>query len=67
MPGLLTDIGAGANGAVWGIAEGRVPFRWNGSYWERKQGGLSGIAVGGDGTPWAVASTGEVFTGVPGL
>lgn len=75
LPGSLTDIGVGANGAVWGIGTslnpqggGRTVYHWIGATasWNLTAGGLTGIAVGGDGSPWGVNDAGNVFTGVAG-
>jgi len=66
MPGLLTDIGIGANGAVWGVGverlEGGHPvFRWNGRDWDRVSGGAVLIGVDPRGNPWVVNDRGEVL------
>ena len=75
MPGLLSDIGIGANGAVWGIGKfanapggGNTVHHWSPAAWnwEWIEGGLTGIAVGGDGAPWGVNNAGNVFIGVGG-
>ena len=75
LPGLLRDIGIGANSAVWGVSTGVNPpgggntvHHWNGPAWNWDwiEGGLTGISVGADGAPWGVNSSGNVFIGVGG-
>ncbi|HAA91012.1 MAG: hypothetical protein CMM48_13995 [Rhodospirillaceae bacterium] len=66
LPGRATDIGIGANGAVWITGTDKVPgghsiFRWDGKKWKRVPGGAVRIDVGPDGNPWVVNNKGHVY------
>ena len=64
--GLATDIAVGADGSVWIIGSNSVPggydiYKWNGSGWNKIDGGALRIAVDPAGNPWVVNSTRTVF------
>ncbi len=72
LPGTATDISVGADGSVWAIGTTPAPggfdiLHWNASSWTWKQDagvasrGAVRIAVGPDGDPWIVNSSGEIF------
>ena len=67
LPGLASDIGIGANGAVWitglgGNATGGYGiFYWNGSDWVFTNGYAVSVDVAPDGTPWVCNSEGKIF------
>jgi hypothetical protein len=66
LPGGGTDIGVGADGAVWVVGTNPVGggfgiYRWNGSGWSREPGGAVAVAVGSDGTPWVVNSAHRIY------
>lgn len=68
LPGTATDIGVGADGAVWAIGAtpvygGFTILHWNPSTWTwtAVDGGAVRIAVGPDGNPWVVNSFGNIF------
>jgi hypothetical protein len=69
LPGSAIDIGAGADGSVWVVGTKRAPrggntiHRWGGSDWEEVEGGASAITVDGNGLPWVVNSSGELYRG----
>ena len=46
-PGALVNIAASGDGEVWGTSKDATLWRWNGSQWDRKQGKLKDISVGG--------------------
>ena len=78
MPGRATDIGIGANGAVWVIGANKTPggfgiYRWVKNRWKGVDGGAVRIAVGPKGNPWVVNSGGKIskrannkWIGMPG-
>ncbi|WP_027268893.1 tectonin domain-containing protein [Leptolyngbya sp. PCC 6406] len=60
MPGTAKDIGIGADGSVWVIGTQRVfggytIHRWNGTGWDRQNGGGVQITVTPNGNPWVVS------------
>ena len=66
MPGLATDIAAGADGSIWvigivSVAGGYPIYKWNGSNWTQISGGAVRIAVEKDGSPWVVNDVGNVY------
>ncbi len=67
FPGGATDIGTGANGAVWVIGTNEVGggnygiYRWTGSSWAGVPGGAVTIAVGPNGNPWVLNSTHHIY------
>lgn len=66
IPGGATDIGIGANGAVFVTGTDDVPgghgiYKWNGSGWKRYPGGGVRIDVDGQGRPWVVDDAGQIF------
>jgi len=66
VPGAATDIGIGANGAVWVVGTDPVDggygiFHWTGSAWEQVPGGAVRIAVDPQGDPWVVNSAHDIF------
>jgi len=66
LPGLVRDIGIGANGAVWAIgvtptAGGYMIYRWNGSDWDLIPGGAVSIDVDPRGNPWVINDAGDLF------
>lgn len=71
LPGLLSDIGIGANGAVWAVGVERVEgghpiYRWNGRDWDLVPGGAVRIDVDPRGNPWIVNDRGDVLRRVGG-
>ena len=55
VEGTAIDIGAGADGSVWVVAQGRGVFRRNGSTWDDMGlGGAARIDVGPNGDAWVV-------------
>jgi hypothetical protein len=67
-PGTATDVAVGADGSLWRIGTNAVGggydiYRWNAgtSVWELIDGGAVRIAVGPDGLPWVVNSTGSIY------
>jgi hypothetical protein len=68
FPGAGKDIGIGADGSVWLIGTNPAAggadlgiYKWNGAYWEVKEGGGVRIAVGPDGQPWLLNTVGEIY------
>ena len=66
LPGGATDIGVGANGAVWiiggdAVGGGYSIYRWTGSVWEKVPGGATRIAVAPDGKAWVINNTNNIF------
>jgi hypothetical protein len=66
LPGSATDIGGGANGAVWVVGTNPAPggkgiYLWTGKAWEGVSGGATNIAVGPDGSPWVTNSSNQIY------
>ena len=61
IAGKATDISIGANGTVWVIGDGGVPYRWNGKTWQPHSGGGSRIAVDPKGLPWVLNARKEIY------
>jgi len=63
IPGGLTDIGAGADGSVWGVNSNDDIYKLNadGSTWTQIEGKLKHIDVGPDGNAWGVNSAGGIY------
>ena len=66
IPGHATDVGIGANGAVWIIGANKVRggygiFRWENGRWVQVPGGAVRIDVGPDGRPWIVNASNQIF------
>ncbi len=66
LPGNVTDVGVGANGALWAIGSQAAPggftiHRWNGAAWETIPGGAVRIAVDPKGAAWVVNSAGRII------
>ena len=64
-PGLCRDIGA-SSAAAWCVghqpgASDSNAFKWTGSGWAMTPGVVNRIAVGPDGSAWAVHSSGAIF------
>jgi len=60
-PGLLKDIGIGANGVIWCTGPNDAIYKWDGSNWQGQSGGASWVSVGPDGNAWVVNAGGEVW------
>jgi Tectonin domain len=73
LPGAATDIGIGANGAVWILGiDGDLPggydiFFWTGTVWQQVNGFGVRIAVDPNGNPWIVNGEGSVYVLEGGL
>jgi len=62
LPGQATDIGIGANGAVWIVGTDTAPYRWNDKKWIRVGGGdLVRVAVDPNGNAWVVNKSNVIF------
>jgi virginiamycin B lyase len=64
VPGGLSDIGAGADGTVWGVNSAQNIFVYtqdDATPWIQIPGGLSDIGAGVDGTVWGVNSAGNIY------
>ncbi len=66
LSGAATDIGVGANGAVFTIGTNRSDggygiWKWTGNQWQALPGGGVRIAVDPRGTPWVVNDRGTIF------
>jgi thiol-disulfide isomerase/thioredoxin len=61
MPGLVKDIGAGANGSIWCTGPNDAIYKWDGSNWQGQSGGASWVSVAPDGNAWVVNAGGEVW------
>ncbi len=66
IPGKATDIGVGANGAVWitgkeKVFGGYAIEQWTGSGFKKVIGGAVRIDVGPDGNPWVVNSDSNIY------
>lgn len=66
LPAKVTDIGVGANGAVWMTST--VPYRggysvnrWLGQVWEFKPAGAVRIDVDPQGNPWIITDANEIY------
>src|SRR5262245_16672314 len=64
--GAATDIGVGANGAVFVPGTNPAPggyriWRRDGSVWKATQAGGLRVAVGPDGAGWVVNNTQDIF------
>lgn len=64
LPGKGTDLGIGANGAVWMIGwdtgdQNRDIFRWTGTEWSIVEGRGKRISVDPQGNPWKLNKDGE--------
>lgn len=71
LPGLASDIGVGARGAVWVTGVDRVEgghsvYRWTSTDWQIATGGAERIDVDPQGTPWVVNSAGNILRLVRG-
>lgn len=65
LPGSATDIGIGGD-SVWVLGSDPVPggysiHHWNGSGWDRIEGGAKRITVDPQGNPWIANVKGEIF------
>lgn len=63
---LAKSIGVGGDGSVWHIGMDAMPggfgiYKWNGSKWDKIQGGAEQIAVDAKGSAWVVQSSGTTF------
>jgi Tectonin domain len=70
LPGTATDIGVGANGAMWitgtdNAYGGKGIYRYTGSNWEKIDGGGVGITVSTTGLPWIVNDQNAVYQRQP--
>ncbi len=66
LSGAATDIGVGANGAVFTIGTNKSDggygiWKWTGNQWQALPGGGVRIAVDPNGTPWVVDDRGTIF------
>ena len=66
LPGLANDIGVGADGTVYIIGTDALPggygiHRWNGSNWDKIDGGGVHISVSPQGLPWMVNNANTIF------
>jgi len=61
-----SDIGVGANGAVWIIGKDSSIQQYSGSGWTAVGGAAVDIAVGADGQPWVVNASGQIYHRVSG-
>jgi len=66
LSGAATDIGVGANGAVFTIGTNRSDgghgiWKWTGNQWQSLPGGGVRIAVDPSGNPWVVNDRGTIF------
>ena len=66
LSGAATDIGVGANGAVFTIGTNRSDggygiWKWTGNQWQALPGGGVRIAVDPSGNPWVVNDRGTIF------
>jgi hypothetical protein len=65
-PGGLSDIGAAADGTVWGVNSGNHVFRYTGDQdssnpWKSVNGSLKRIAVGSRTNVWGVDPAGKIY------
>jgi hypothetical protein len=70
VPGVLSQISVGADGAVWGLNSAGEIYQFNGNYlgvyngtagWNRIPGVLSQISVGSAKVVWGINSAGQIF------
>lgn len=66
VPGKLTDLSFGANGALWGLApvthsDGGAIFRRDGNQWTNVPGMGVQIAVDPNGLPWVVNRKNQIY------
>lgn len=62
----MRDIAIGEGYRFWGVSTQKVgsnyvPYRWTGSKWEKKGGGVSRISIDKSGFPWAINSSGNIY------
>ena len=65
-PGSGTDVGVGANGAVWLVGANVVGggfgiWHWTGSAWASVPGGAVRVAVDPSGNPWVINSLHAIY------
>lgn len=66
MPGLAYDIGIGTHGHVWVVGRdaengGFGVHRWNGTTWEKIDGGAVRISVAPIGLPWVLNNAFQIW------
>jgi len=68
VPGLLTQISVGSDGAVWGVnTVGQIwTYNIQDQTWQQAPGLLQQIAVGANGFVWGLNSAGDIYRYDPG-
>jgi hypothetical protein len=66
FPGPAYDLAIGSNGSMWKLGTDRSYggwsiYRWNGTHWEKYEGGGKRIAVSPGGLPWVVNNKNEIW------